>query len=52
MVGINPFDVKFSEDHTEVIDRYSEIGVKHFWVNVFTLITSNKETLQIVRKAY
>lgn len=37
MIGINPFDRKFSDDHTKIIDKYKEIGVKYFWVNTFHL---------------
>ncbi|TDX83960.1 radical SAM protein [Epilithonimonas xixisoli] len=37
MIGINPFDAKFSDDHKAIIDKYSEIGVKHFWINRFHL---------------
>ncbi|AQX52544.1 hypothetical protein CMT42_15360 [Elizabethkingia anophelis] len=37
MIGINPFDVQFSENHKKIIDQYSEIGIKYFWVNAFHL---------------
>ncbi|WP_395765217.1 hypothetical protein [Elizabethkingia anophelis] len=37
MIGINPFDVQFSENHKKIIDQYSEIGIKYFWINAFHL---------------
>jgi len=33
IVGINPFDLSFSKNHSDIIDQYSEIGVKYFWIN-------------------
>ncbi|MGX9985862.1 hypothetical protein [Soonwooa purpurea] len=45
MIGINPFDINFSEDHKDIIDRYSEIGVKYFWVNAFHLTYKQQSNL-------
>ena len=45
MIGINPFDVQFSDDHTDIIDKYAEIGVKYFWLNVFHLTRKQQSNL-------
>lgn len=45
MIGINPFDTKFSDDHKAIIDKYSEIGVKHFWINRFHLTYKQQSNL-------
>ncbi len=45
IIGLNPFDAVFCEDHTAIIDRYAEIGVKYFWVNKFHLSHKQQRNL-------
>lgn len=45
IIGINPFNHTFCKDHTEIIDKYREIGVKYFWVNKLHLTYKQQANL-------
>lgn len=51
IIGINPFNHTFCEDHTEIIDQYKAIGVKYFWVNKLHLTNKQQTNLTETQKS-
>lgn len=51
IVGINPFNHTFCDDHTLILDQYAEIGVKYFWVNKLHLTYKQQANLTEIEKA-
>ena len=45
IIGINPFNHTFCNDHTQIIDKYRDIGVKYFWVNKLHLTYKQQSNL-------
>lgn len=45
IIGINPFDHTFCDDHTQIIDQYRSIGVKYFWINKLHLTNAQQANL-------
>ena len=45
IVGINPFNHTFCDDHTEIIAKFKEAGVKYYWVNKLHLTYKQQANL-------
>lgn len=50
MIGINPFDRAFCDDHKQIIDQYRAIGIKYFWINAFHLTYKQQANLTTNQK--